>query len=91
MMKYMHIDGVAIAQRILKALKDETVPHRQDALELRLLFPLEQRVRPLPELAQEVVDRAANKPSPPGGEKPFQHLNTTDARTPANSDYSVKR
>jgi len=54
-------DRLVIAQRILQALKDNTVPRREDPYRLRLKSPLDQGTRLLRELAQEIVDESKTK------------------------------
>jgi hypothetical protein len=45
----------AAAERVLMALRDGDVPHRSDAMRIRMSVPEGERGRPLEEIAKEVL------------------------------------
>lgn len=57
----MESTDVEVAKRVLKALDADDIPRSQDAYHLRILAPVDERMRPLRELAQAVIDKASQK------------------------------
>ena len=48
--------NLAAAERVLKAVKSGEVPHREDALKLRMLMPVDMRTARLEEIAEAIIE-----------------------------------